>query len=205
MTLRPYTYGNADEDIRKSDIRQFLDDLEKQAHPLYATVRALPESAVWIMQDDTGEKFPVAGFIENYDGFDSSRDTFSIGFNAYFFRDEWDDKVPGWELTDNPYNGEDRYEVISRNELTVAFFTGEFARLLAYVCREAILKNDPLGATPETAAKYGLNPEDMEALGGGIAECNRRIIAELRNEYERLKAIDCLHSSCEERAEQRDQ
>ena len=54
-----------DGDIRKSDIRQFLDDLEKQAHTLYATVLALPESLFWIVQEDTEQTFSVAGFIEN--------------------------------------------------------------------------------------------------------------------------------------------
>ena len=33
----------------------------------------------------------------------------------------------------------------------------------------------------------------MNALGAQIARCNRRINAELREDYERLKAIDCLH------------
>ena len=203
MTRTPYTFSDEDEDIRKSDIRQFLDDLEKQAHPIYATVRALPESVIWIMQYDTERKFSVAGFIENYDGFDSSRDTFRIGFNVYFFCDERDEEDPDREQTDNP--GEDRFEAETRDELTADIFTREFPHLLAYACRQAILKNAPLGATPETAAQFGFSPEDMETLGGLIAGCNRRVIAELYEDYERLRAIDCLRSFCEARAERRDQ
>ena len=169
-----------DGDIRKSDIRQFLDDLEKQAHTLYATVLALPESLFWIVQEDTEQTFSVAGFIENYENFDSCLDSFCVGFNVYFFRDEWDEIVSDRELTDNLYNGEDRFEAVSRDEL-------------ACICRQAIWGNEPLEATPETAAQYGFSPEEMNALGAQIARCNRRIIAELREDYERLKAIDCLH------------
>lgn len=183
-----------DGDIRKSDIRQFLDDLEKQAHTLYATVLALPESLFWIVQEDTEQTFSVAGFIENYENFDSCLDSFCVGFNVYFFRDEWDETVSDRELTDNLYNGEDRFEAVSRDELSVEIFTGEFPHLLASICRQAILGNEPLEATPETAVQYGFSPEEMNALGAQIARCNRRIIAELREDYERLKAIDCLHS-----------
>ncbi|MBR2217458.1 MAG: hypothetical protein IJ850_03850, partial [Alistipes sp.] len=89
---------------------------------------------------------------------------------------------------------EDRFEAVSRDELSVEIFTGEFPHLLACICRQAILGNEPLEATPETAAQYGFSPEEMNALGAQIARCNRRIIAELREDYERLKAIDCLHS-----------
>lgn len=197
MTRQPFAFNDiipTDGDIRKSDIRQFLDDLEKQAHTLYATVLALPESLFWIVQEDTEQTFSVAGFIENYENFDSCLDSFCVGFNVYFFRDEWDEIVSDRELTDNLYNGEDRFEAVSRDELSVEIFTGEFPHLLASICRQAILGNEPLEATPETAAQYGFSPEEMNALGAQIARYNRRIIAELREDYERLKAIDCLHS-----------
>jgi len=196
MTRQPFAFNDIipmDGDIRKSDIRQFLDDLEKQAHTLYATVLALPESLFWIVQEDTEQTFSVAGFIENYENFDSCLDSFCVGFNVYFFRDEWDEIVSDRELTDNFYNGEDRFEAVSRNELSVEIFTGEFPHLLASICRQAILGNEPLEATPETAVQYGFSPEEMNALGAQIARCNWRIIAELREDYERLKAIDCLH------------
>ena len=196
MTRQPFAFNDiipTDGDIRKSDIRQFLDDLEKQAHTLYATVLALPESLFWIVQEDTEQTFSVAGFIENYENFDSCLDSFCVGFNVYFFRDEWDEIVSDRELTDNFYNGEDRFEAVSRDELSVEIFTGEFPHLLASICRQAILGNEPLEATPETAVQYGFSPEEMNALGAQIARCNWRIIAELREDYERLKAIDCLH------------
>ena len=134
MTRQPFAFNDiipTDGDIRKSDIRQFLDDLEKQAHTLYATVLALPESLFWIVQEDTEQTFSVAGFIENYENFDSCLDSFCVGFNVYFFRDEWDEIVSDRELTDNFYNGEDRFEAVGLDELSVEIFTGEFPHLLA--------------------------------------------------------------------------
>ena len=112
------------------------------------------------------------------------------GDGGSFVRKDREGKnVQGWGRW-----GEDRFEAVSRDELSVEIFTGEFPHLLASICRQAILGNEPLEATPETAAQYGFSPEEMNTLGAQIARCNRRIIAELREDYERLKAIDCLHS-----------
>ena len=141
-----------DGDIRKSDIRQFLDDLEKQAHTLYATVLALPESLFWIVQEDTEQTFSVAGFIENYENFDSCLDSFCVGFNVYFFRDEWDEIVSDRELTDNLYNGEDRFEAVSRDELSVEMFNWQIKNIMASMSWKAMFGRDHLEATRETAS-----------------------------------------------------
>ena len=53
-------------------------------------------------------------------------------------------------------------------------------------------KNAPFELTRETIKHYGFSREDVKLLRDCIASNNRRIIDELREEYERLKAIDCL-------------
>ena len=81
MPQKSYTLGNLlqdclDCDIRKSDIRQFFDDLKKKAHFVYAILCGAPKSVFWITLDDEeshpDEKtFSVAEFNDNYENFDS--------------------------------------------------------------------------------------------------------------------------------------
>lgn len=97
-----------------------------------------------------------------------------------------------WELMENPFNGEERFCATSRKELTVEIFVTEYPHLLAYLCRRAVLENAPFELTRETIKHYGFSREDVKLLRDCIASNNRRIIDELREEYERLKAIDCL-------------
>ena len=57
MPQKSYTLGNLlqdclDCDIRKSDIRQFFDDLKKKAHFVYAILCGAPKAVVWITLDD---------------------------------------------------------------------------------------------------------------------------------------------------------
>ena len=99
MPQKSYTLGNLlqdclDCDIRKSDIRQFFDDLKKKAHFVYAILCGAPKSVFWITLDDEeshpDEKtFSVAEFNDNYENFDSRIDSFRVNFNAYFFREQW--------------------------------------------------------------------------------------------------------------------
>ena len=119
MPQKSYTLGNLlqdclDCDIRKSDIRQFFDDLKKKAHFVYAILCGAPKSVFWITLDDEeshpDEKtFSVAEFNDNYENFDSRIDSFRVNFNAYFFREQWATKFPEWELMENPFNGEERF------------------------------------------------------------------------------------------------
>ena len=186
-------------DIRKSDIRQFFDALKKTAHFVYATLYGAPKSVFWITLDDEeshpDEKtFSVAEFNDNYENFDSRIDSFRVNFNAYFFREQWDTKFPEWRLMENPFNGEDRFCATSRKELTAEIFVTEYPHLLASLCRRAILENAPFELTRETVEQYGFSRKDVKLLSDCIAGYNRQLIDELREEYERLKAIDCLQA-----------
>ena len=108
MPQKSYTLGNLlqdclDCDIRKSDIRQFFDDLKKKAHFVYAILCGAPKSVFWITLDDEeshpDEKtFSVAEFNDNYENFDSRIDSFRVNFNAYFFREQWATKFPEWKI-----------------------------------------------------------------------------------------------------------
>ena len=60
------------------------------------------------------------------------------------------------------------------------------------ICRAAILANEPLRVDDETIARHALMAEDPARLRRIVKRCNTKIVAELRRQYERLAAIDCL-------------
>ena len=47
----------------------------------------------------------------------------------------------------------------------------------------------------ETIARYALTAEDAARLRRIVRRCNTEIVAELRGQYERLAAIDCVREA----------
>lgn len=115
-----------------------------------------------------------------------------MNFRVYFFREEWDECVPDWQLMDNPFNGEECFVNEDRTELTVEVMEREFPHFLAYLCRQAVLDKRPFLLDRPTIRLFGLTREDVKWLQEPIARCNERIIEELRQQYNRLAAIDAL-------------
>ena len=66
---------------------------------------------------------------------------------------------------------------------------------MMYRCRKAILSNEPLTIDEETIARYALTIEDAARLRRIVKRCNTEIVAELRGQYERLAAIDCVREA----------
>ena len=95
MPQKSYTLGNLlqdclDCDIRKSDIRQFFDDLKKKAHFVYAILCGAPKSVFWITLDDEeshpDEKtFSVAEFNDNYETSTAASILSGLISMSYFF------------------------------------------------------------------------------------------------------------------------
>lgn len=174
MPQKSYTLGNLlqdclDCDIRKSDIRQFFDDLKKKAHFVYAILCGAPKSVFWITLDDEeshpDEKtFSVAEFNDNYENFDSRIDSFRVNFNAYFFREQWATKFPEWELMENPFNGEERFCATSRQGADGRNFRNGISAFVGLPVPSAVLENAPFELTRETIKHYGFSREDVKLL-----------------------------------------
>lgn len=94
---------------------------------------------------------------------------------------------------DNAFTGEEQYEICGPEDLTVAEFEKEWPHMLANLCRDAILSNRPLEFYAETTRQYGFTRQDIALLQEPVARFNRLIIDQLRAQYDRLAAIDCLH------------
>ena len=189
-----------DNSIYKRDLRRFFVALREQAHPIYALLNGAPKSAFWIVLENGDleceeQTYSLQEFYANLAAFHNRKDTFRIYFNAYFFREEWDKCLPGWEAMDNPFNGQTGYEIRDKGELTVTAFKNEYLHLLAFLCRKQILANTPFKLDRETIRQYKFSREDVKLLREPVARINERIIAELRAQYDALAAIDCLHEA----------
>ena len=186
--------------IYKRDLRRFFVDLRKQAHYIYALLEGAPKSVFWIVlenedSDADEQTFTVKEFYANVAKFHHRKDPFRLYFEAYFFRDEWDECVDGWRFMDNPFNGKIKYEISDPGELSVDVFEKEWPHLFACLCRKQILANAPFRLERETIKHYKFSYGDVKLLREPAVRINKRIIAELRAQYERLAAIDCLHET----------
>lgn len=191
-------YFESDTTIYKRDLRRFFVELRKRAHHIYALLWGAPKSVFWIVQDNSEDdedepRFSVSEFYANVVKFHPSKVTFRVYFNAYFFRNEWDECVEFWESMDNPFNGETRCEIRDTGDLSVGAFEKEWPHLFARMCRQQILANAPFVLNRETVRRYKFSRKDVKLMRESVARCNGRIVAELREEYARLAAIDCLH------------
>ena len=80
-------------------------------------------------------------------------------------------------------------------DTAVEEIVSEFPNYMMCRCRAAILANEPLTIDEETIARYALTAEDAARLRRIVKRCNTEIVAELRGQYERLAAIDCVREA----------
>lgn len=196
----PDLYEDSGRDILKSDLRRFFTGLRKQSHHIYALLYGAPKSVFWIVltnDDLTADEqtFSVPEFYAQVGKFHRRKDTFRVYFNAYFFRDEWDSCLPCWDSGDEPFNGEEKYEILGTTELSAEVFEKEWVHLFANLCRQQILANTPFRLDRETIRRYKFSREDVKLLREPAVRCNECLIAELRGPYNLLASIDCLHKA----------
>mgnify|MGYP000641621435 CR=1 FL=1 len=186
--------------IYKHTLREFFTELRDNAHHIYALLNGVPKSVFWIFRErnDTDieqEIYSIPEFYAHLSMFLRRKDTFDVYFNAYFFRDEWDEYCEDWVQAEYEFTGKEKYECSRKADLSVAVLEKEFPRMLAYWCRESILANKPFELTRQTIKEFGFTRKDVAVLREPIARCNERVIAELRAQYNALAAIDCLHKA----------
>ena len=163
--------------IYKRDLRRFFVDLRKQAHYIYALLEGAPKSVFWIVlenedSDADEQTFTVKEFYANVAKFHHRKDTFRLYFEAYFFRDEWDECVDGWRFMDNPFNGKIKYEISDPGELSVDVFEKEWPHLFACLCRKQILANAPFRLERETIKHYKFSYGEVKLLGEAAVRIN---------------------------------
>lgn len=184
--------------IYKYDLLKFLRRLRKESRHIYRVLAGAPLDYVWINKSEGGvlegeETLSVDDFIARYGSFKAKRDEFRLCFKCYYLRCERYILDPDWRSRDTPITGEEIFSADYKGELASNVIAEEFPHLIAYMCREAILVNHPFMLMEESVKKqYGFVRPDVEKLRNVVNYYNQNIVEELREEYDRLGAIECV-------------
>ena len=187
----------------RRDIRSILTALYERAPYIYALFKAVPKTEFRIALtedfsrgDLPDETYTIPEFCARYASFKPKGQIFLISFSVYCTEKEREEMYrKHGEVFCSP-EGTALCEVDSEDlDTAVEEIVSEFPNYMMCRCRKAILANEPLTIDEETIARYALTAEDAARLRRIVRRCNTKIVAELRGQYERLAAIDCLKRS----------
>ena len=177
----------------RRDIRSILTALYERAPYIYALFKAAPKTEFRIALtedfsrgDLPDETYTIPEFCARYGSFKPKGQIFLISFSVYRKHGEVFCSPEGTALCE--IDSEDL-------DMAVEEIVSEFPNYMMCRCRKAILANEPLTIDEETIARHALTAEDAARLRRIVERCNTEIIAELRGQYERLAAIDCVREA----------
>ena len=164
----------------RRDIRSILTALYERAPYVYALFKAAPKTEFRIALtedfsrgDLPDETYTIPEFCARYASFKPKGQIFLISFSVYCTEKEREETYrKHGEVFCSP-EGTALCEIDSED-------------------LDTAVANEPLRVDDETIAHYALTAEDAARLRRIVRRCNTKIVAELRGQYERLAAIDCL-------------
>ena len=175
----------------RRDIRSILTALYERAPYIYALFKAAPKTEFRIALtedfsrgDLPDETYTIPEFCARYASFKPKGQIFLISFSVYCSEKEREEMYrKHGEVFCSP-EGTALCEIDSEDlDTAVEEIVSEFPNYMMYRCRKAILSNEPLTI------------EDAARLRRIVKRCNTEIVAELRGQYERLAAIDCVREA----------
>lgn len=187
----------------RRDIRSILTALYERAPFIYALFKAAPKTEFRIALtedfsrgDLPDETYTIPEFCARYASFKPKGQIFLISFSVYCSEKEREETYrKHGEVFCSP-EGTALCEIDSEDlDMAVEEIVSEFPNYMMCRCRAAILANEPLRIDDETIARYALTAEDAARLRRIVRRCNTEIVAELRGQYERLAAIDCVREA----------
>ena len=195
QALSDCSYRLREQALHKKDIKDLLEDLRHAEHFYYALLIHASLRNFSITVEDAfhrfSERLTIEDFLTSYPRYHPRLAICSIQYRMYRFRKDWDEHAPGWRDYIPTYDGVELGGCWERSEWPALY--EDLPRILAHTQREAMHKNKPFTLTSETVTEYGFTPEDVAQLGPVITACHRELQAELRADYERLAALDCIH------------
>lgn len=187
--------------LLREKVRQILNMLYDKAPYIYAFFRKAPVSDFHIALEedihfpDCYDELSIDRFEIGYKLYDPEGCIFSIDFMIYRTEKERKQLYETSSPAGCSPEGLHLYTVEERNPAAaVEEIIGEFPHFMQYLCRKAILENEPFAVNADTIEHYGLSDDDADAVRRLVNKCNESIIAELRAHYETLAAIDCLRT-----------
>lgn len=187
----------------RRDIRSILTALYERAPYIYALFKAASKTEFRIALtedfsrgDLPDETYTIPEFCARYASFKPKGQIFLISFSVYCSEKEREEMYrKHGEVFCSP-EGTALCEIDSEDlDTAVEEIVSEFPNYMMCRCRAAILSNEPLRINDETIARYALTPEEAARLRRIVKRCNTKIVAELRGQYERLAAIDCVREA----------
>lgn len=159
----------------KERLDDLLSDLRQSSHFIFALIYRLPEH--------------LFAIIHYYDG---NTKAYKAPNDFYTLREYYDNA--------GQFNPNDRFWILfgdymltEGNELT----TSEFAKFHEYFlqmwCEKRLRENKTTCLTHGLIRKFGLTPDDAQAVRKCLAECNAFASAKIQAEYDVLKALNCIN------------
>lgn len=145
----------------------------------YTLLSKLPSTSFRIVADDdyrnTRDEWTIPEFMEYQDLFHQRLATFTIYYQTYLYRSEWDDCAPNWRKGDQYFCGVER-SVIRRPQELVDL-PDLFEPILACQLRESMLEGEAFDLDPVYRV---LNTEARARFDKMVQECNMRLLNEFR-------------------------
>ena len=167
--------------IRARYLSNFLLDLKKRHHHIFAMLEHMPPVAFRILADDISQEQPERM------SFHPRTTYFSIKYRTYLFKEEWGTLAPDMDEIEIPFNGIGQTVCSMPEQLEM--IVDEFDGILAYFMREAIFEGRPFSMSQDDCDEFGITPADAEALEPSVIDCNQRIRDEFKEDRKRLDEI----------------
>ena len=181
--------------LTKHDIKAVFDDL-KNLHPhIHAMLMEAPTEICNISLIDKEAEdlvyFTPGKFFQKFHRFRDD-DRFFVNLKGYFRHEQLTEIIRIIDIIGIETTGRIRRSYTDPRTFRTDRLAEDFVPALANWCREAMLANKPLSIGQAIVDKYALSSVDLETLIAMIDRSNAVARENLQQQYDKLKAIDCL-------------
>lgn len=182
MILLPDPFGAYRNDPRiiyKKHLVRIFEFWKEYRPAFYALLSNLPSTSFRIVADDdyreTLDEWTIPGFLENLDLFHERLTHFSVYYQTYLYRSEWDDCAPNWRKSAEYFCGVERSSISHPRALLD--LSDLFETILACQLRESMLEGEAFDLDPV----YRVLPAEVRAqFEKMVQECYDRLRGEFR-------------------------
>ena len=171
-------YWPSSQALYKRHLVRIFEYWEEHCPAFYSLLSHLPLTSFRIVADDecrkTRNEWTIPVFLKHLGLFDPRLTYFSVYYQTYLYRSEWDDSAPNWRRGEEYFCGVER-SVIRRPQELVDL-PELFEPILACQLRESMLEGEPFDLKPVC---WSLSSEERARFEKMVLECNIR----LRNEF----------------------
>ena len=191
MTLRPdpfAAYWNDPRTLYKKHLVRIFEFWKEYRPAFYTLLSNLPLTSFRIVADDdyreTLDEWTVPGFLEHLDLFHERLTYFSVHYQTYLYRSEWDDCAPNWRKSSEYFCGVERSSI--RHPRALLDLSELFEPILACQLRESMLEGERFDLEPVYRV---LSTEARTQFEKMVQECSDRLRGEFRELVSNLQPL----------------